>query len=491
MYMTGQNDEKRRLESSYTLSGRLEGQILYDPSYQGGVRAQSRFTYDDEGRQTSSGCWWFNPFTQDPEMWSRDSTVYDIMGHVVMIENDDFNTSWSWFHEKEEVQITDSTEVRTHSEHRDGSWVPTTRTSFLQAKETGTTVTWDEVWGGGRWINQSRWTDTSTPDGLETEMLGERWVDKDWAPFRRVTCVRSEDGTGSIANSEDYVNGTWVPVRRTQRSHDKASGTTVEQRESWHNGWTPTGKYTFVRTSEESSRGVDSTWQQGLLFSTWEWVSLPSGYSEIYGWRSSDGGWSVSGWQESRGYTPSGQPSETVSAMMSGGTWTPVERYLYSYDNDRLHSQQHFTFAGGQWIQSPVTGTYEDPEFWPPDWWLRTQELTMDFGGYAELIFVYRSAATDIVGSSTSLPTESTLHQNYPNPFNPATTIPFSVAVGTRTTIALYDVLGREVARPVDEWKDPGEYNVQFNASGLASGMYICRFTAGSMTRARTMMLVR
>ena len=63
--------------------------------------------------------------------------------------------------------------------------------------------------------------------------------------------------------------------------------------------------------------------------------------------------------------------------------------------------------------------------------------------------------------------------------------------MGAKTTIAIFDVLGHEVARPVDEWKDPGEYKIQFDAYGLASGMYMCRFNAGTVAQVRKLMLIR
>ena len=491
MHMTGQEDEVRRLESEYSPAGQLKSQILYDHVYSGGILARCNFTFDTDGRQTSSNYEWFNRFQAEPEMWARDSTAYDLMGNVIMIESDHSGYSAGRRHLKEDIQITDSTVVRTYSELVDGSWLPASRTSFLQERGTGTTVTLDEAWSGGKWVNQSKETTTATPDGLTTESFREAWVDKDWRPAWRRVRVRSEDGTASIDSSEEYVNGTWLPVVRGQRTFDRASGTTVELRERWDNGWTPDEKYIFVNTSEESSRGVDSIWRHGVLAEAWEWVFLPSGYAVTGGWRSTDGAWNASGWKESRSFTSSGQPSETVCAMMSGGTWTPIDRFLYSYDNDRLHSKQHFTHFEGEWVLSPVNGTYEDPERWPPDGWLRSQESTMGFGGYAELIFAYRTDVTGIARSSIALPGESALHQNYPNPFNPATTIPFAVSTGTRTTVAIYDVLGREVGRPVDEWKDPGEYRVQFDASGLASGMYICRFTAGPVNRTTKMVIVR
>lgn len=55
----------------------------------------------------------------------------------------------------------------------------------------------------------------------------------------------------------------------------------------------------------------------------------------------------------------------------------------------------------------------------------------------------------------------------------------------------VYDLLGREVAVLVDEPKAPGSYQVTFDGNGLASGLYIYRFTAGSFVQSRTMVLLR
>lgn len=68
---------------------------------------------------------------------------------------------------------------------------------------------------------------------------------------------------------------------------------------------------------------------------------------------------------------------------------------------------------------------------------------------------------------------EYALEQNYPNPFNPTTTISWQSPVGSHQTNKVFDVLGREVATLVNEWKDAGRYSVEFNGSSLASGVYI------------------
>ena len=88
-------------------------------------------------------------------------------------------------------------------------------------------------------------------------------------------------------------------------------------------------------------------------------------------------------------------------------------------------------------------------------------------------------------------PVQFELSQNYPNPFNPTTTIQFSIANPQFTTLRVYDLLGREVAVLVNDRRKPGHYTVEFDAKGLASGVYICRLHAGNYTAAKEMILVR
>jgi hypothetical protein len=83
------------------------------------------------------------------------------------------------------------------------------------------------------------------------------------------------------------------------------------------------------------------------------------------------------------------------------------------------------------------------------------------------------------------------LYASYPNPFNPATTIRYTLADRRSTVLKVYDMLGREVAVLVNGDLDPGEHTVQFNGERLASGLYICRMTAGGYTALTTMILQR
>jgi hypothetical protein len=70
------------------------------------------------------------------------------------------------------------------------------------------------------------------------------------------------------------------------------------------------------------------------------------------------------------------------------------------------------------------------------------------------------------------------LGQNYPNPFNPTTVISYQLAVSSRVTLTVYDLLGREMATLVKEEKEPGSYSATFDGSKLASGIYLYRLKA-------------
>jgi len=90
-----------------------------------------------------------------------------------------------------------------------------------------------------------------------------------------------------------------------------------------------------------------------------------------------------------------------------------------------------------------------------------------------------------------SVPEEYDLFQNYPNPFNPTTTIRYSIITSDLVCIKVYDILGREVKTLVNEFKQAGTYDIQFDASGLASGIYLYRIESGSFIQAKKMILLK
>ncbi len=104
----------------------------------------------------------------------------------------------------------------------------------------------------------------------------------------------------------------------------------------------------------------------------------------------------------------------------------------------------------------------------------------------------YTFTLTDVPGGKEgNVPQAFVLSQNYPNPFNPATKISFTLPVGSDVTLKVYNMLGQEVATMVNGYRSAGTYEVEFNAAGLASGVYYYTLRAGSFTATRKMLLTK
>jgi len=139
-----------------------------------------------------------------------------------------------------------------------------------------------------------------------------------------------------------------------------------------------------------------------------------------------------------------------------------------------------------------------------------------DIHGNLSIASLQVSLVATGVAEEGTLPTQFGLSQNYPNPFNPSTEIRYQVArirgegdgvtpslsrggQGSRqkdggqavVSLRVYDLLGREVATLVNERREPGYYEVRFDGSGLTSGIYYCRMTAGTFVQTRKLVLMR
>jgi hypothetical protein len=89
------------------------------------------------------------------------------------------------------------------------------------------------------------------------------------------------------------------------------------------------------------------------------------------------------------------------------------------------------------------------------------------------------------------IPVTAELSQNYPNPFNPVTKIDYAIKTDGKVSIIVYDIIGREVTRLVDEIKTAGYYSAEFNASSLSSGVYFYKITSPEFSQVKKMLIVK
>jgi photosystem II stability/assembly factor-like uncharacterized protein len=146
--------------------------------------------------------------------------------------------------------------------------------------------------------------------------------------------------------------------------------------------------------------------------------------------------------------------------------------------------------AGSNWTAIngglPATNGY-----YPSFNFLYVDPADVVFGGTSDDGLFIGNSVTTAIDDSGNFSTQFSLQQNYPNPFNPATTIGFTIADQAFVKLAIYDLLGREVATLINEEKSPGDYTIEFDAAKLSSGIYFYRLEAGNFKQTRRMILMQ
>jgi hypothetical protein len=159
-----------------------------------------------------------------------------------------------------------------------------------------------------------------------------------------------------------------------------------------------------------------------------------------------------------------------------------------SFENFNTPEDPDYTYAYWVWHPHVTNDPFNNPtgendpgyyilvntEFWP----------LLNFTGGP-------SGGIDVVSNNT-IPERFSLHQNYPNPFNPTTNIRFDVSRQTPVTLKVYNIVGQLVATLIngDEF-NAGSYTVRWDASNLASGMYIYHIEAEGKTGSMKMLLLK
>jgi CSLREA domain-containing protein len=188
------------------------------------------------------------------------------------------------------------------------------------------------------------------------------------------------------------------------------------------------------------------------------------------------------------------------SVHLAWTTVTETNNYGF-YVQRRASSEQSFVellnsfVAGHGTTLQPQQYSFSDRDVAAGQWSYRLKQIDLD-GTVHYTDPVQVEVLTDV--NEGNRPTTFALEQNYPNPFNPSTVISYEVA-GVRdqgsgasnVKLAVYDMLGWEVAVLVNERQAPGSHSVRFNASGLASGVYFYRLVAGEFVQTKALMLLK
>ena len=93
--------------------------------------------------------------------------------------------------------------------------------------------------------------------------------------------------------------------------------------------------------------------------------------------------------------------------------------------------------------------------------------------------------------NNKAFPSNYSLSQNYPNPFNPTTVISYHLPVSSHVELTIYNLLGQEVTSLVKEKQPAGSHQVEWDATGLSSGVYYYRLEASDFTKTKKLILLK
>src|SRR5690606_18931616 len=110
---------------------------------------------------------------------------------------------------------------------------------------------------------------------------------------------------------------------------------------------------------------------------------------------------------------------------------------------------------------------------------------------YFSRTYIYTNGLPTEIKDDLILSDNYFLLQNFPNPFNPKTKIKYSIASSDNVQIKLYDIMGREIETLLNEYKQAGNYEIEFNATNLPSGVYFYRMTSGIYSETKKMLLIK
>jgi len=228
--------------------------------------------------------------------------------------------------------------------------------------------------------------------------------------------------------------------------------------------------------------GYSDYWAASYARSLNQWTREDDQFAWVYKWDGHNVYWSGRRLDDANTY-----PFENPSPHVAGQVWSSTLMGIWSElgrdvtDRIVLKSLHYLGYGAtasdaANAILQADRDLYNGSHAATLGYWLGTVKHFIDPA-------TVENPSTGIEDLQQGVPASFTLAQNFPNPFNPSTTIGFDVPSGkegsggasSRVRLAVYDLLGREVAVLEDGQKSPGHYEVRFDASGLASGVYLCR----------------
>jgi len=186
-----------------------------------------------------------------------------------------------------------------------------------------------------------------------------------------------------------------------------------------------------------------------------------------------------------------GNSDQVVKIQMPGHT-VGDRFYIYSLTGGNDGTWSQIVNVNDETPVAPLWGPIDVLEYIPARGYLINGEIKFTSPRRSvQFILIEQGNNPLMVKNESGSFNDFKLYQNYPNPFNSATNIKYSIGRKQFVALKVFDVLGNEVGTLINEEKPSGEYEVEFNAENLSSGIYFYQLKTGSLVQTRKMILIR
>jgi len=281
---------------------------------------------------------------------------------------------------------------------------------------------------------------------------------------------------------QKYIGNTWENFRRVSFEYDLYGNEIQSLTEEWQNDWQnlQTNTNYFSNISRRDS----------LLYQVWNSTNWENYGKTTFIYNQQTGFleyfiakiWNNGTWENYINRTitndPNGNQILQVDQDWNGNNWYNSIRRFYFYDDlNYILTAYCELWNGNQWYLDDGSIPISNP-----DGFSRVIDMN-------NVSIYYRT--TGILDDENSALDNFILYQNFPNPFNPTTTIKIQISEANFVTLKVYDALGNNITTLINEEKAMGEYEAEFDATGLPSGIYFYQLKAGQYSETKKMILLK
>ena len=308
----------------------------------------------------------------------------------------------------------------------------------------------EQLYDGFVWVNLEKYSYTYDTNNIRTGEL--RQTGPVWWNVWQYSYTYDGNNNLTEAFRQDWNNSSWLNSRKYTYTYDGNNNQTEHLLQVWDGSdWVNDGKVSYTYDGNNNlTELLEQEWDGS------DWVNFDK-YSYTYDENNNqteelrqycwNAVWSNI-WKYSYAYDGNNNQTEYLNQTWDDSSWLNIWKYSYTYDGNNNLTESF----GQEWDGS-------------------------DWGNMSKLIYSY--IPTD-VRELTGKFNDYSLSNNYPNPFNPTTTIKYQIPERNFVSMKVFDILGKEIETLVDEEMSPGKYEVKYDASDLASGIYFYQLKVGN-----------